>query len=178
MNLLTNAINKPEQNIFELEILSEYEKHQILYEFNNTSTDYPKDKTIHQLFEEQVERTPDNIALIGSVGQHLTFGTYMTYKKLNERSNQWAHLLREQGVKPDDIVGIKMERSGDMIAGILGILKAGGAYLPIEPDLPEERISYMLADSSAKTLLTGLPDISQFNCQLQLSIVIPVTSLI
>jgi amino acid adenylation domain-containing protein/non-ribosomal peptide synthase protein (TIGR01720 family) len=131
----------------EIDILSEEERNELLYEFNDTYADYPREKTIHQLFEEQAERTPDNVALVFC-------DESMTYGELNGRANQVAQVLREKGVGPDIIVGIMMERSFEMIIGILGILKAGGAYLPIDPEYPKERIRFMLEDSEASILLT------------------------
>ncbi|MCP5102422.1 MAG: amino acid adenylation domain-containing protein, partial [bacterium] len=134
--------------------LSEEEKHQVLFEFNNTAVDYPAEKTISQLFEEQVQRSPDNAALIG-------MGHTLTYSELNKKSSQPARLLREKGVAPDTIVAIMMERSIDMVVGILAILKAGGAYLPIDPGYPRERIDYILADSGAKILLSEVSKLSE-----------------
>jgi non-ribosomal peptide synthetase component F len=146
-------------------------------DFNDIGPGFPTDKAIHRLFEEQVERTPDQIALIGknpeseSPAGHLygnpkhSEGTRglaplsvpasITYRQLNENANQLAHLLIEKGVGSDTIVGIMVDRSIEMIIGIFGILKAGGAYLPIDPEYPEKRIKYMLEDSGAKVLLTG-----------------------
>ena len=130
-----------------IDILSEEERHKLLYEFNDTYAEYPRDKTIHQMFEEQVVRTPENIALV--------FGEKkMSYGELNARANQVARVLREKGVKADTIVGLMVDRSFEMIIGILSILKAGGAYLPIDPDYPDDRIALMLNDSGSKTLLT------------------------
>src|SRR5690606_10754061 len=111
----------------------------LLYEFNDTYTDYPRDKTIQQLFEEQVEKTPDNIAVVFEDKK-------LTYSELNEKANSLARVLRDNGVKADSIVGIMVERSIEMIVGIMAVLKAGGAYLPIDPLYPAERIKYMLAD--------------------------------
>lgn len=112
--------------------------------------DYPREKTIHQLFEEQVERTPDHIAVV--------FGDkHLTYADLNKQANQLAHVLRAKGLEQDEAVGIMVECSLEMIIGIFGILKAGGAYVPIDPEHPRERIRYMLTDSGANLLLTRLP---------------------
>jgi amino acid adenylation domain-containing protein len=119
----------------------------ILAQFNNTQTDYPKDKTIHRLFEEQAERTPGKTAVV--------FGDRrMTYKELNEKSNQLARYLRKKGVKPDELVGIFAERSLELIVGILGILKAGGAYVPFDTNYPEERLKFMLEDTNVSLILT------------------------
>jgi amino acid adenylation domain-containing protein len=147
LSLLWHALDNPEKNINKIEMLPESEKNKVLYEFNNTKADYPKDKTIHQLFEEQVERTPDSIALVFE-------DTTMTYRELNHKANQLAHALREKGVRPDDIIALMMERSFDVVIGMLGILKAGAAFLSIDPDYPDERIMLMLKDSNAKILLS------------------------
>ncbi|WP_143328842.1 amino acid adenylation domain-containing protein, partial [Clostridium beijerinckii] len=109
--------------------------------------DYPKDKTIQELFEEQVEKTPDNIAIVFEDKK-------LTYRELNEKSNSLARLLREKGVRPNSIVGIMVERSPEMIIGIMGILKSGGAYLPIDTSFPKDRIEYMLEDSKSNILLS------------------------
>jgi amino acid adenylation domain-containing protein len=159
-------VKEPDIRISDIEIVSEEERNRLLYEFNDTGVEYPKDKTIHRLFEEQVENIPDRVALVGpglQRGALLDLPVQpvrpvrqlsLTYRELNERSNRLAGLLIEKGVQPDTIVGIMMERSIDMIIGILGILKAGGAYLPIDTDYPEDRIDFMLKDSSARILLT------------------------
>ncbi|UCH98534.1 MAG: amino acid adenylation domain-containing protein [Candidatus Aminicenantes bacterium] len=176
VNILKDALNHPGKKLPGIELVSKEEKEKILYQFNDTASTvlYPEDKVVNQLFEEQVKRTPDHISVIGmghgawSMEKHLK-GTRglgvrrtqpikenvsITYRELNRKSNQLAYLLKEKGVKPDTIVGVMVERSVEMIIGLLGILKAGSAYLPIEPDYPEERINYMLADSSAKLLVT------------------------
>ncbi|WP_036723851.1 AMP-binding protein, partial [Paenibacillus forsythiae] len=106
----------------------------------------PREKTIHQLFEEQAERTPDQAAVVYE-------GSQLTYRELNERANRLARTLRGKGVQADERVAILADRSLEMIVGILGILKAGGAYVPIDPEYPAERIRYMLEDSGAKLLL-------------------------
>ncbi len=135
-------------NIYDIDIITQGEKEKILYSFNDTAADYPGNKTLHELFEEQAERTPDNIAVVFEDEQ-------LTYRALNERANVLARLLREKGVRQDSIVGIMVERSLEMIAGILGILKAGGAYLPISHDYPQSRVVSMLNDSGASVLLTS-----------------------
>ncbi|HLP59354.1 MAG TPA: condensation domain-containing protein, partial [Candidatus Deferrimicrobium sp.] len=130
------------------------EREKILYKFNQTTADFPRDKTIHQLFEEQVEKAPDRIALVGA-GPRVcpAFSVQLTYRQLNEQSNHLAWVLQEKGVQADNIVGIQVERSLEMIIGLFGILKSGGAYLPIDPGYPQERIDYMLKDSNAKILI-------------------------
>jgi amino acid adenylation domain-containing protein len=147
--IIQTMLEKPGMALSQLEIISNEEKNRVLYEFNDTAAEYPEDKTIHQLFEEQVERTPDGIAL------HMTHRTYMTYTELNRRANLLVGLLRKKGIQPGTIVSIKTERSIEMIIGILGILKAGGAYMPIDTNYPQERIDFLLKDSAAKILVTA-----------------------
>ncbi|NEO74192.1 non-ribosomal peptide synthetase, partial [Moorena sp. SIO3H5] len=119
----------------------------ILVEWNDTASDYPTDKCIHQLFEEQVDKTPDAIAVVFDQQQ-------LTYHQLNQRANQLAHHLQNLGVEPEVLVGICVERSLQMVVGLLAILKAGGAYVPLDPNYPPERLSYMLEDSGVELLLT------------------------
>jgi amino acid adenylation domain-containing protein len=134
------------QLVFDIEIISLEEKYQLLHEFNNTKADYPKDKTIHKLFEEQVERTPHRTVLV--------FGDEtITYHELNCRANRIARNLINMGICVEDRVGIIFERSIDMIAQIFGIIKSGGAYVPISPSYPEPRIEYILSNCNAKLLL-------------------------
>ena len=162
--LLKEIISKSKEKIFALPILEKSEIEQLLFEFNDTRVAYPSDKVIHELFKEQAEKAGDHIALVGVVGQHLTYRpymTYMTYKELNKKSNRLTHLLMEKGIQPDSIVGIMVERSVEMIIGILGILKAGGTYMPIDPDYPQQRINYMLTDSSARVLVSEVSKVSE-----------------
>ncbi|NIM11547.1 MAG: amino acid adenylation domain-containing protein [Candidatus Aminicenantes bacterium] len=153
--IISLVLQAPEIRLWQIEIISEKEKQKILYEFNDTRADYPLDKTIHELFEEQAAKTPDSAAVVGHgcMDAWMHGNISITFRELNEKSNQLAHFLREEGVGSDTIVGLMMERSIEMIIGILGILKAGGAYLPIDPDYPPARQKYMLADSKAKVLL-------------------------
>jgi non-ribosomal peptide synthetase component F len=131
-----------------LQILSEEEEHRLLGDFTDTYTAFPTDKTIVDLFEEQVDKTPAQIALV--------FGDLqLTYEELNQRANQLAYQLRNKGVIENTLVPICMERSVEMIAGILAILKAGGVYIPIDADYPVERIKYMLTDTAATWVLTS-----------------------
>ncbi|MEG4235607.1 amino acid adenylation domain-containing protein [Microcoleus sp. Pol11C3] len=139
-------IFKPEQQLRSEESLTDAERHKILVEWNNTQSDYPIDKCIHQLFEEQVERTPDAVAIVFE-------GEQLSYLELNARANQLAHYLQKRGVGPEVLVGICVERSFEMIVGLLGILKAGGAYVPLDPAYPQERLAFMLEDSSVSVLL-------------------------
>ncbi len=156
-NLLTAIVENPDGKIKELTILSEAERHQILVEWNQTGFDYPRDKCIHNLFEEQVAKTPDAVAVIFQEQQ-------LTYRELDNRANQLANYLQTLGVKPDSLLGICINRCLEMIVGILGILKAGGAYIPLDPAYPQERLSHMLDDSQVSVLLTtenllsGLPE--------------------
>ncbi|WP_193196876.1 non-ribosomal peptide synthetase [Nostoc sp. MG11] len=145
--LLESIVANPEGKISHLPMLTQVEQHQLLVEWNNTQTDYPEDKCIHQLFEEQVERTPDAVAVVYGDQQ-------LTYHELNCQANQLAHYLKSLGVGADMLIGICVERSLEMVVGLLGILKAGGAYLPLDPEYPQERLQFMLADTRLKVLLT------------------------
>jgi amino acid adenylation domain-containing protein len=145
--LLGAIVSHPDQSIATLPILTKAERQQILVEWNDTAADYPKDKCIHHLFEEQVERTPDAVALEFEDKQ-------ITYRELNQRANQLAHYLMTLGIGPEKLVGICAERSIEMVVGLLGILKAGGAYVPLDPTYPYERLRFMLEDSRASVLLT------------------------
>ncbi len=163
--LVSSLIENPSQKISAVEVITEREKKQILFDFNDTHRDYPREKTIDQLFADQAEKRPDSVAVVGAQGavpfamDHVS----ITYKELNKKSNQLACVLLEKGVKPDAIVGIVVEPSIETIIGILGILKAGGAYLPIETDYPGERKKYMLADSSARVLVSELSELSELS---------------
>jgi iturin family lipopeptide synthetase A len=138
----------PGQSISTLSILTDTERKQLLVDWNNTAVAYPgKDLCLHQLFEEQALRTPDNLALVFEQKK-------LTYCELNHRANNLAHHLTGLGVGPDTFVGIFVERSLEVMVGILGILKAGAAYVPIDAGYPQERISFMLTDANVTTLLT------------------------
>ena len=145
--VLESALKNPQIPISQLNILSDRDRQQLLVEFNQTQKDYPTDKCVHQLFEEQAERAPDTIAVIFESEQ-------ITYRELNHRANQLAHHLQKQGVEPESIVGICAHRSLEIIVGILGILKAGAAYLPIDPATPTDRKALMLEDARVQVLLT------------------------
>ncbi|MCP4151950.1 MAG: amino acid adenylation domain-containing protein, partial [bacterium] len=213
--ILQAVTNAPEQKIGNIEIITGEEKKQILYKFNDTAADYPREKTIHQLFEEQVEKAPDSISIVGrekpvgsrqyavskreegnyklqtkskkkkeikkqllqmeapSCGEGapahteqqvvtdvggihespLQHTAQITYSELNGNTTHLARHLQSKGVKPGTIVAIMVERTVEMVIGLLGILKAGGAYLPIDPTYPVERINYMLKDSNVGILL-------------------------
>lgn len=147
-NILKQIVSDININIGEIEILDEEEKFKLLDEFNDSFSDYPKNKTIHELFEEQVKKTPNNIAIAFKEKK-------ITYRELNTKANQLAKHLRLQGVKSDTIVCLMLEKSIETIVGMLGILKAGGAYLSIDPTYPEDRINYIINDSKATILLTN-----------------------
>jgi amino acid adenylation domain-containing protein len=145
--LLRHLLMKPESSIGELEIIGEQERREILFEFNRTEADFPRGKCVHELFEEQVARTPDALAIIFEEER-------LSYQELNVRSNQLAQHLRALGVGPEVKVALYVERSTEMLVGILGILKAGAAYLPLDPHYPPQRISFMLANVAVEILLT------------------------
>ncbi|MBV7336777.1 amino acid adenylation domain-containing protein [Chloroflexi bacterium TSY] len=140
-----NGHRLPDQAVAEDNLLAEH--HQLLVEWNDTQTDYPADHCIHHLFEEQVERSPDHIATIFGDEQ-------LTYRELNQRANQLAHHLQSLGVGPEVLVGICVERSLEMVVGVLGILKAGGVYVPLDPNYPLERLALMLTDAQPLVLLS------------------------
>jgi amino acid adenylation domain-containing protein/non-ribosomal peptide synthase protein (TIGR01720 family) len=145
--LLEEIAANPDRCIEELPLLTENERYQLLREWNDAPVDYPRDRCIHQLFEQQAERTPDAVAVVFEDQK-------LTYRELNERANQLAHYLRSLGVGPEVLVGICVERSLEAIVGLLGILKAGGAYVPLEPTYPKERLSFMLEETQVSVLLT------------------------
>jgi len=145
--LLEAIVANPEQCVAQLPLLTEAERNQLIVEWNNTRTEYPKDKCIHQLFEEQVERTPDHVAVVFEDQK-------LTYRELNAKANQLAHYLQKLGVEPEVLVGICVERSLFMVVGLLGILKAGGTYVPLDPEYPKQRLAFMLSDAQVSVLLT------------------------
>ena len=136
-----------EQHISDVEMIVPTEKEKILTEFNSTTLEYPKDKTIVELFEEQAAKTPDKTAVVYNERS-------LTYSELNGRANTVAYKLREIGIKPDDFVAVIADRSLEMLYAIYGVLKAGGAYVPIDPAYPQERITYMLTDCMPKAVIT------------------------
>ncbi|PMB00595.1 non-ribosomal peptide synthetase, partial [Fischerella thermalis CCMEE 5196] len=145
--LLTAIVEHPENRISQLPLLTESEKQTILIDWNQTEVEFPSHLTFQDLFTAQVEKTPDAVAIIFE-------NQFLTYRELNQKSNQLAHYLKQKGVKPEVIVGLCVERSPLMIIALLGILKAGGAYLPLDPNYPPERLAYMLGDSKVQILLT------------------------
>jgi len=166
LKMVAQVVESPGIKIKEIEILPDEEKSQILENFNNTYEDYPRNKTIHEIFEEQVYKYPDSIALVFE--DH-----YITYETLNRRANRLASFLKTKGVMTESIIGLMVNRSIEMILGILGVLKAGAAYLPIDPFYPEQRINYMLNNSGSRLLLShknvvaGFDSIFPgFNCEI------------
>ncbi len=145
--LLESIVANPEQCLADFPLLTAAERQTVLVEWNDTRRDYPYDIPIHQLFETRVQRTPDAVALVFEQEK-------LTYQALNCRANQLAHYLQNLGVGPEVLVGICVERSLEMVVGLLAILKAGGAYVPLDPDYPQERLNYMLCDARVPVLLT------------------------
>jgi amino acid adenylation domain-containing protein len=148
--LLAGIIAHPEERISRLPLLSDREQQQLLAEWNDTATEYPREQCLHQLFEAQVERTPDAVAIVFENQE-------LSYRELNTKANQLAHYLRRLGVGPEVLVGISMHRSIEMVVSLLAVLKAGGAYVPLDPEYPAERVRFMLEDAAARVLLTQSP---------------------
>jgi amino acid adenylation domain-containing protein len=144
--LLEGAVANPGQRLAELPVLTAEERKQILVQWNDTESAYPQ-ACIHELFEQQVERSPDAIALKSEESS-------LTYRELNQRANQLAWFLRERGVGPEVPVGLCIDRGLEMVIALLGILKAGGAYVPLDPRLPDERLSFILGDVQPRMVLT------------------------
>jgi amino acid adenylation domain-containing protein len=144
--ILEYVLNHVDESIRTIPLLTEAEQQQLIA-WNQTQTDYPLDKTIVDLFQEQVDKTPSNLAVVFE-------GQKLTYQELNLKANQLAHYLIEQGVQAETLVGICVERSIEMVIGLLGILKAGGAYVPLDPEYPAPRLQFMLEDSQVPLLLT------------------------
>jgi len=144
--ILEGILSDPDKGIEELPLLTKEELRQ-LSEWNATWIDYPRDACVHQLFEDQVKKTPERVAVVHA-------GSELTYLELNKRANRLAHYLRKIGIGPDMPVGIYMERCAEMLVGLFGILKAGGAYVPLDPEYPKERLAYMMEDAQIKVLLT------------------------
>ncbi|WP_051033578.1 non-ribosomal peptide synthetase [Acetivibrio cellulolyticus] len=147
INIIASVVSNPNLVLSEIDILSEDEKHKILYGFNDTKKLYNCDKTMHGLFEEQVEKTPDNIAVVFD-------GRETTYRELNIKANRLAGLLKDRGIKPGVFTAVLMERSSEMITAVMGILKAGGIYVPFEPTFPKMRIQKILEDLNIQCIVT------------------------
>ncbi|WP_052258134.1 non-ribosomal peptide synthetase [Pseudoalteromonas maricaloris] len=145
--LLSALVQAPEQDVFSHELATAQEREQLLGRWNNTEAEVPLEYCLHELFAEQADRFPKKTALVCD-------GISLSYGELNRRANQLAHYLKAQGVKAQTLVGLCVERSVDMVVGILGILKAGGAYVPLDPAYPQARLTYMLRDSGVKLVLS------------------------
>lgn len=145
--ILESIAEHPSQRLAEVQLLTPREHEQVLVEWNNTTRDYQTDSCLHEMFEAQVARTPERIAAVHGVEE-------LTYRELNARANKLAHYLQRLGVGPETRVGVLMERSLDLLVGLLAVLKAGAPYVPLDPEYPQERLGFMLADSGARVLLT------------------------
>ena len=139
---LLAAIDDPAELVGRLDILPPDERRQVLVAWNQTSSDYPRDRRVHELFEEQARRTPDRVAVTCERQR-------LTYRELNEQADRLANHLTLLGVGPDECVGLCVERSLGMVVGLLGILKAGGAYVPLDPNYPQDRLAFILNDCTA-----------------------------
>ncbi|HLP44822.1 MAG TPA: condensation domain-containing protein, partial [Candidatus Kapabacteria bacterium] len=163
--LILRIIDNPDQKACEIDFLTVPEKKQLLFDFNNTVTDYSPDKSVHELFAEQATKTGDWVALSFQgaflknrpLDPQKTF-IFLTYRELDVRSNQLAYLLTRENAGYDSIIGIMMDRSPEMLIGIWGILKSGAAYLPIDPSFPPERIDFMLRDCQAKLIIKEIAE--------------------
>src|SRR5262249_52360499 len=139
--------SEPERALRTLNVMPEIEREQVLYEWNMTEAEYPRDSCVQELFEQQVEQSPEAVAV--------AYGDEpLSYAELNRRANQLAHHLRTLGVGPDERVALCVERGVEMVVGLLGVLKAGGVYVPLDPGYPQERLQYMVQQSAPRVLLT------------------------
>ena len=148
VNVLQEMVGDGRRQIVRIPLQPDAERHRVLVEWNATAADYPQDTCVHELFEAQAERTPDAVAVVHEERR-------LSYAELNTQANRLAHHLRKLGVKPDDRVAICIERSPEMIVGLLAILKSGGAYVPLDPAYPPERLAFMVQDSAPVALLVG-----------------------
>ncbi len=146
--VLMQMLKNIDQNLSELVYITEAEQRKLLEEWNNNTISYPRENAIHQLFEEQVHRTPDALAVVDEKQQ-------LTYRELNERANQLAHHLQKCGIGTESLVGLCFERSVEMVVGLMGIWKAGAAYVPLDPSNPESRLQYILEDTGIRVLVTN-----------------------
>ncbi|MGB3509032.1 MAG: amino acid adenylation domain-containing protein, partial [Microcoleaceae cyanobacterium] len=153
--LLRGIVANPDESIAKLPIISETEQ-RLMAQWNQTQVTYPQDKFIHQLFEEQVERTPDGIAVVFESQK-------LTYRELDQQADRLAHYLRNLGVKSEELVAICLERSPEMLVALLAVLKAGGAYVPLDPNYPKERLAFMLGDAQVSVLITNYPFLDQLS---------------
>ncbi len=145
--LLAGIVAAPDQQIGQLPLLTKTKRHQVLFEWNDTRADFPRELCIHQIFEAQVERSPDAVAVVYEEKS-------LTYEELNRQANQLGYHLQRLGIGPRSLVGLCVERSLEMLIGLLGILKAGGAYVMLDPNYPVERLAFMLQDAHIPVLLT------------------------
>src|SRR5262249_32869467 len=145
--LLEGGVADPDSLISALPLLSPNERESLLYEWNRTAAEYPPDLCLHQLVEAQAERSPNAVAVVSE-------GEEVTVAEINARANRLAHYLQAQGVGPEVLVGVCLERSIEMVISLLAVLKAGGAYLPLEPSYPPTRLAYMLEDAEPHVVLT------------------------
>ncbi len=152
---LRAALEDSDQRLSQIQILSNEERQRLLVEWNGTDAKLPQNQCVHHLFAAQAEKSADTIAAIFESEQ-------LTYRQLNQKANQLAHYLMKSGIEPDAPVGLCLERSSDVLVGMLGILKAGGCYVPLDPSYPSERLAFMLEDSGASILLTQEHLISDF----------------
>ncbi len=162
MHLLAAIVANPDQPLSAYPLLSSEERQHLLVDWNQTKSDYPREQRAHQLFEAQVERTPDSPAVIFN-------DQSLTYRQLNQRANQLAHHLRSLGVGPEKMVGVYLERSLEMVVAVLGVLKSGAAYIPMDPLFPAHRIRYMIEDSQMPVIVTQqslIDSLPQHNAQL------------
>ncbi|MCU7244372.1 MAG: amino acid adenylation domain-containing protein [Microcystis aeruginosa WS75] len=146
--ILETVTSNPDIDLSEIDILTAKEREQLLIDWNDTAIQYPQKQWIHQLFEEQAKLYPERVAVIFENQE-------LTYQELNEKANQLGHYLQKLGVKPEELVGIYLERSLEMVVGLLAVLKAGGAYVPLDPNYPQERLSYLLEDTGVKVIITA-----------------------
>ena len=146
--LLQGIVQDSQAHVADVPLLTEGERERLLVEWNATEMDYPQDLCIHQIFEQQVLYTPDAVALVSGEDQALT------YAELNRQANRLAHHLQGLGIGPDNLIGICMERSIQMVVGLLAVLKAGGAYVPLDPALPDSRLAYLVQDAQIAVILT------------------------
>ena len=146
LNLLFSAIENDGQKMYELSIFSEAERQKVLYDFNDTAQDYPKEKCVHQIFEGQAAATPDKTAIIAS-------DQALTYQQVNEEANRIAHGLLSLGIKQGDIVAVILPRVSHLIPALFGVLKSGAAYMPVDPSYPQDRIDFLLSESQTKYII-------------------------
>ncbi|MBQ4862205.1 amino acid adenylation domain-containing protein [Pseudoalteromonas sp. MMG013] len=163
VNALSALVDDSVEMIKDLPMLSKQEAHYLTHSLNDTKANYPSNKLIHQLFESGVEKSPDSIALAFK-------DKSMSYQELNSAANRLAHYLREQGITKETLVGIYLERSLDMVVGILAVMKAGGAYVPLDPNYPQDRIQYMLADSQIRYVVSQTEVAQQIGALSELNI--------